>query len=127
METRTRKIDRAIYDRVKKYLNDPRGFMGKEVAEFVGIAPSSVSRIGKSESYEDYIGANVKKTNVPTDEGYSIVFNFAEDKVNAYLYLDGQPIESGMGLILRDGTVGIAQASSYALKKIYEKLNGGKV
>ena len=31
----------------------------------------------------------------------------------------------GHAHLLHDGVVGYAQAASYALKKIYEKLNGG--
>jgi len=45
--------------------------------------------------------------------------------VVAKLYEDGQLIESGHAHILHDGIKGYAQASSYALKKIYEHLNGG--
>lgn len=36
-------------------------------------------------------------------------------------------IARGHGHIIQEGALGIAQASSYALKKLYEKLNGGKV
>lgn len=36
-------------------------------------------------------------------------------------------IGRGHGHILHDGAMGIAQASSYALKKLYEKMNGGNV
>ena len=36
-------------------------------------------------------------------------------------------IARGHGHIIHEGALGIAQASSYALKKIYEKMNGGIV
>ncbi len=36
-------------------------------------------------------------------------------------------IGRGHGHIIHDGAMGIAQASSYALKKIYEKINGGNI
>ena len=36
-------------------------------------------------------------------------------------------IERGHGHIIHEGAKGIAQASSYALKKIFEKMNGGIV
>ena len=34
-------------------------------------------------------------------------------------------IAKGHGHIIHEGAIGIAQASSYALKRIYEDLNGG--
>ena len=36
-------------------------------------------------------------------------------------------IERGHGHIIHEGARGIAQASSYALKKIFEKMNGGTI
>lgn len=36
-------------------------------------------------------------------------------------------IEMGHGHIFHDGALGIAQAASYALKKLYEKMNGGVI
>lgn len=50
-----------------------------------------------------------------------------ENLVMAVLYDDGKELACGYGHILHSGTVGYAQAASYALKKIYESLNGGKM
>lgn len=36
-------------------------------------------------------------------------------------------VAKGHGHIFHEGVIGIAQASSYALKKIYEKINGGNL
>lgn len=62
---------------------------------------------------------------------YSYEFEFLENLVIARLYeLVGEQkyeVARGHGHIFHDGINGIAQASSYALKKIYEELNGGRV
>ena len=36
-----------------------------------------------------------------------------------------QELARGHGHIIHEGAIGIAQATSYAMKKIYEKMNGG--
>jgi hypothetical protein len=62
---------------------------------------------------------------------YSYEFEFLENLVIARLYeIVGEQkyeVARGHGHIFHDGINGIAQASSYALKKIYEELNGGRV
>lgn len=62
---------------------------------------------------------------------YSYEFEFLENLVVARLYeIVGEQkyeVARGHGHIFHDGINGIAQAASYALKKIYEKLNGGEV
>lgn len=62
---------------------------------------------------------------------YSYEFEFLENLVIARLYevVGDQKYEvaRGHGHIFHDGINGIAQAASYALKKIYEELNGGHV
>ena len=62
---------------------------------------------------------------------YTYEFEFLENLVIARLYeiVGDQKYEvaRGHGHIFHDGINGIAQASSYALKKIYEELNGGHV
>jgi uncharacterized protein YodC (DUF2158 family) len=40
---------------------------------------------------------------------------------------DREEIARGHGHIIHDAEKGIAQATSYALKKIYEKINGGEI
>ena len=66
------------------------------------------------------------------DSEYSYEFEFLENLVVARLYrveASGKKteIEKGHGHIFHDGVEGIAQASSYALKKIYQKINGGNL
>lgn len=62
---------------------------------------------------------------------YTYEFEFLENLVIARLYevVGDQKYEvaRGHGHIFHDGIIGIAQAASYALKKIYEELNGGHV
>ena len=62
---------------------------------------------------------------------YSYEFEFLENLVVARLYETvGEQrweVARGHGHIFHDGINGIAQASSYALKKIYEELKGGHV
>lgn len=68
--------------------------------------------------------------NEPTTT-YCYEFDFLNDMVVAKFYeVKGDTkteIERGHGHIIHDGAKGIAQASSYALKKIFEKMNGGKI
>lgn len=60
---------------------------------------------------------------------YEYEFDFLEDVVVAKLYeIKGDvktEIGRGHGHIIHEGARGIAQASSYALKKIFENMNGG--
>lgn len=63
---------------------------------------------------------------------YTYEFDFLDNVTVARLYevdADGirTEIAKGHGHMIHDGTLGIAQSASYALKKIYECLNGGKV
>lgn len=60
---------------------------------------------------------------------YTYEFEFAENLVIARMYeVKGDKkkmIARGHGHIFHDGALGIAQASSYALKKLYQHLEGG--
>jgi hypothetical protein len=65
---------------------------------------------------------------------YEYEFEYLDNLVVAKLfetYGDDSPIRKelarGHGHIIHEGAKGIAQAASYALKKIYEKLNDGKI
>ena len=57
---------------------------------------------------------------------YTFDFDFADTVVTARLYeLNGESktfLAIGHGHIIHDGTIGIVQAASYAIKKIYTKL-----
>lgn len=62
---------------------------------------------------------------------YHYEFDFLDNVVVARLYeVNGDnrtEIERGHGHIIHEGAKGIAQASAYALKKIFEKMNGGSL
>ena len=62
---------------------------------------------------------------------YTYEFDFLENVTVARLYaVDGDGIKTeiakGHGHLIHDGALGIAQSASYALKRIYKDLNGGK-
>lgn len=61
---------------------------------------------------------------------YSYEFDFAENLVSARFYETKgdhrKMIARGHGHIFHDGALGIAQASSYALKRIYQHLEEGQ-
>jgi hypothetical protein len=60
---------------------------------------------------------------------YGFEFDYAENLVSARFYsIKGEKkclIARGHGHVFHDGELGIAQAASYALKRIYMTLNGG--
>lgn len=61
---------------------------------------------------------------------YCHEFEYLENVVVARFYEVRDDVKKeigrGHGHIIHEGAIGIAQASSYALKKIYESLNGDK-
>lgn len=59
------------------------------------------------------------------DGNWRYEFGISEDVVVVTLYEGDREVMKGHAHLLHDGVVGYAQAASYALKKIYEKLNGG--
>lgn len=70
---------------------------------------------------------------LPAEDQVEYTYDIAvEDNVvvaNLYEVRDGNRkwIARGHGHILNDGVLGYAQAASYALKRIYTKMNGGSV
>ena len=62
---------------------------------------------------------------------YKFEFDYLENLVVArFIEVRGNSeteIARGHGHIIHEDALGIAQAASYALKKLYEKMNGGKV
>lgn len=65
------------------------------------------------------------------EKEYTYEFDYLENVVVARLYEinDGEKTEisKGHGHILHDGVYGIAQAASYALKRILEDVGGGTI
>lgn len=66
---------------------------------------------------------------IPTE--YEYEFDYLENVVVARFYEVRGGVKTelmrGHGHIIHKGANGIAQASAYALKKIYEKMNGGEL
>lgn len=62
---------------------------------------------------------------------YTYEFKFLGNVVLAVFYEEvggiKREVARGHGHILHEGALGIAQASSYAMKKVYEKMNGGNL
>lgn len=62
---------------------------------------------------------------------FKFEFEYLDNVVVAIFYeLEGESkteIARGHGHIIHDGALGIAQAASYALKKLYAKMNGGAI
>lgn len=63
--------------------------------------------------------------------GYKVEIEVAENVVVATMYkVDNgrkEIVNCGHGHIMHDGYIGIAQATSYACKKLYERVNGGSM
>lgn len=62
---------------------------------------------------------------------YKVEVEVAENIVVATMYkIDNgkkEIVNCGHGHIMHDGCIGIAQATSYACKKLYERINGGSL
>lgn len=56
---------------------------------------------------------------------FSFKIDIAENVVIAIMLKDGKQVCRGHAHIIHEGTIGIAQAASYALKRLYSNMNGG--
>ena len=61
------------------------------------------------------------------EHSYEFKFDIVGNVVIAMMYSDGEEISSVHGHVIHSGKIGVAQAASYALKKIYLEMNGGKM
>ena len=83
-------------------------------------------------SKTDFVeGAFDRLSDLKARKTYTYEFEFLEKVTVARLYevdVDGNKTEiaKGHGHLIHDGALGIAQSASYALKRIYQDLNGGK-
>ena len=127
--------------RIKTYDNLPEEMQTRGVAKIAGKEGVIIDKLYSEQKgqsiYKIHIDGAERRSGADFIEGsfervgaseYTYEFEFAENLVIARLYEieDGKKIEiaKGHAHIFHDGVLGIAQASSYALKKIYEKLNG---
>ena len=63
----------------------------------------------------------------PVNQAYRYTIERDGDIVVAVLYEGEREIVRGHGHVMHDGVIGFAQAASYALKRIYMDVNGGKM
>ena len=87
------------------------------------------SRVSKTDFVE---GTFDRIEDLMAKRTYAHEFEYLDKVVVAIFYetdCEGNKTEiaRGHGHIIHEGALGIAQASAYALKKLYEKMNGGKV
>lgn len=69
-------------------------------------------------------GACLEAHREPSKE-YKVVVEIAENVVVVVLTEDGKEIHRNHGHILHEGIPGVVQATSYALKKIRDRIGGG--
>lgn len=54
-------------------------------------------------------------------------FEVADNVVVCVCTEDGEEVGRGHGHIIHEGRIGVVQAASYALKRLYERMNGGTI
>lgn len=81
------------------------------------------------ESRTDFLAGMFDVVEEEVDEAYDYEIEYLENVVVARLYkITGDTrteLARGHGHIIHEGAIGVAQAASYALKRIYERMNGG--
>ena len=126
--------------RVKEYSDIPEGLRTKGVARLHGCVGTIVDKL-YSEGNQGYVYSiqlddyEVKSKKMwraemlePCDEevSYGFEFEYLDNVVVAIFYEYGEDskteIARGHGHIIHEGAVGIAQAASYALKRLYFKM-----
>ena len=132
--------------RIKAYYELPTEYQTKGIARIAGKKAEIVDRV-YSEAKGDYFyrlkidGCKGVSAVEFTEDAiayigwgeeptYRYEFDFLDTVVVATLYeTDYKGVEKriakGHGHIIHEGQIGIAQAASYAVKRIYEALNGG--
>lgn len=54
-------------------------------------------------------------------------FDVVDNVVVCVCIEDGEEVGRGHGHIIHEGRIGVVQAASYALKRLYERMNGGTI
>lgn len=74
----------------------------------------------------DFVGKAIDLISELDKKAYAYEFDYLDKVVVAYLYEIGEnsktEIARAHGHIIHEGAIGVAQAASYALKKIYQKI-----
>lgn len=78
--------------------------------------------------YGTFIASDLEPAPLPKEYSMDIKIDIAQNVVIATLYEEcgviKTPLRRGHGHIIHDGELGIAQAASYACKRLYESLAG---
>ncbi len=130
--------------KIKEYDELPEAIKSKGVARLAGKKAEIVDKVFSEAKGENYYLLKVEgrkgvSTVCFTEDAFEEIrdevatyrydFEYLDTVVVARLYetKDGEEKEvaKGHGHIIHEGVIGLAQASSYALKRIYEDLNGG--
>lgn len=135
--------------RIRKYENIPASAQNKGIAKNSGNDGEIVDKLWSAARdqmvYRIHFDGMPRPSKTDFAEGtfdrisdlmarvtYSHEFEYLDKVVVAIFFetdAEGNKTEiaRGHGHIIHEGALGIAQASAYALKKLYEKMNGGKV
>lgn len=132
--------------RIKSYYDLPTEYQTKGMARIAGKRAEIVDKVYseakgdyfyrlkvdgyKSVSAVEFTEDTVEYISWGEEPTYRYEFEFLDTVVVATLYeTDYKGVEKqiakGHGHIIHEGQIGIAQAASYAVKRIYEALNGG--
>ena len=130
--------------KVKEYVDIPEQYRTQAVARLCGNVGTVTDRLWSEGNngyvYRVHLDGYARPSNkmwsqehldkyVEPSVEYKYEFDVADNVVVAILYEMTEDskteIARGHGHIIHEGALGIAQASSYALKKIYYKLNDG--
>lgn len=133
--------------RVLEYKDIPEGIRHKGYGKNVGMEGEIVDILWSNyrESYvyriqfdgcnepsrTDFIEGSFELIPEEDKPAYSYEFEFLENMVVARLYEtkgdSKTEIANGHGHIIHDGIIGLTQAASWAIKKVYETVNGGTI
>ena len=92
-----------------------------------GEALFEVQFDGESEPNDTFFQEDSLSRIVEADPTISFKIDICENLVVAIMIQDERQIARGHGHIIHEGAIGIAQAASYACKKLYESMNGGSM
>lgn len=128
--------DRVV---VKEFEDIPSEGRTRAVAKFSGLVGTVKDKLFSTAS-NDYIyvvhfDEYEKESNkmwradhltayVEPKKEYNLILDYADNVVVVIITEDGKEVGRGHGHIIHEGSIGIVQAASYALKKIYERRGG---
>lgn len=82
---------------------------------------------GEVEPCDTFFAEDSLEKIIEADPTISFKIDITENVVIAIMIQDERQIARGHGHIIHEGAIGVAQAASYACKKLYESMNGGSM